>query len=85
MQAGGRVDQQNAGGVVDVVHLGARCVLIDTVGLDTVLERVPDNYLRAMFASYVASRFVYRYGLESNEVDFVNFIQRWDDAGSDAV
>ncbi len=49
--------------------------LIDAIGLDAILKRVPDNYLRAMFASYVASRFVYRYGLTSNEVDFVNFIR----------
>jgi glutamate dehydrogenase len=32
--------------------------LVDTVGLDTLLTRLPEPYLRALFSSFVASRFV---------------------------
>ena len=32
--------------------------LIDQVGLDTLLQRLPETYQRALFSSWVASRFV---------------------------
>ena len=48
--------------------------LLDQVGLDTILERVPDTYLDAIVASHVGSRFVYRYGLAATEVDFARFL-----------
>lgn len=36
--------------------------LRDQIGLDTIVRRVPDAYLRAIFGSYLASRFVYQFG-----------------------
>lgn len=50
-------------------------VLIEMVGFDQVVRRVPDAYLRAIFASRLASRYVYDRGLEANEIDFYNFLK----------
>ncbi|MBU4331313.1 MAG: NAD-glutamate dehydrogenase [Acidobacteria bacterium] len=52
-------------------------VLIDTIGMKKILERVPDSYLNAIFASRLASRYVYTHGLDADEVDFFNFIQTY--------
>ncbi len=60
---------------VAVVTRACPAVLVETVGLEQILARVPDNYLRAMFASWLASRFVYTYGLDANEIDFLNFVR----------
>jgi len=48
--------------------------LLDLVGLDTIISRVPDMYLRAIVATKLASDFVYTYGLEGNAVDFYRYI-----------
>ncbi|KAG5460375.1 MAG: hypothetical protein BJ554DRAFT_7586, partial [Olpidium bornovanus] len=31
-------------------------LLLDTLDLDTIMERIPDNYIRAIFGAYLASR-----------------------------
>jgi glutamate dehydrogenase len=43
-------------------------------GLDAVLERTPDNYVQAIFGSYLASRYVYKYGIDANEFAFFEFM-----------
>lgn len=45
-------------------------LLLDKLGLDTIISRVPDAYLRAIFGSYLASRFVYEYGSSPNQFAF---------------
>ncbi len=50
-------------------------VLIDELGFEKIMRRVPEAYLRAVFASRMASRYVYAYGLDANEIDFHNFIK----------
>jgi glutamate dehydrogenase len=45
-------------------------LLLQKVGLHTLLHRVPDNYLRAIFGSYLASRFVYQYGTSGSPFAF---------------
>ena len=37
--------------------------LIDQVGLDALLQRLPESYQRALFSSWVASHFVCRFSL----------------------
>ena len=49
-------------------------VLLDFLGLETILERVPDNYLRALFASYLASTFVYKHGIGATHMEFFQFM-----------
>lgn len=50
--------------------------LLELVGLENLLQRIPDNYLRAIFGAHIASRFVYKNGMQSNEVGFFEFINR---------
>ncbi len=45
-------------------------LLLDKIGLDTVIERVPDAYLRAIFGSFLASRFVYEFGSSPSQFAF---------------
>jgi len=51
-------------------------VLIKEIGFKAVMERVPDLYLRAIFASRLASRYVYQFGLDANEIDFHNYVKQ---------
>ncbi|CAG8527997.1 12955_t:CDS:2 [Ambispora leptoticha] len=49
-------------------------LLLDRLGLDTLLERVPEAYVRAIFGSYLASRFVYKYGTHPSQFAFFEFM-----------
>ncbi|MBK04146.1 MAG: hypothetical protein CL920_34170 [Deltaproteobacteria bacterium] len=49
--------------------------LLDKVGFDTFYQRVPENYLQAIFGAHLASSYVYKFGLETVEVQFIEFIQ----------
>ncbi len=49
-------------------------VLCETVGLDRILQRLPANYVRAIVASRIASSYLYRVGLRSNEIDLLKFV-----------
>ncbi|CBF79408.1 hypothetical protein AN7451.2 [Aspergillus nidulans FGSC A4] len=51
-------------------------LLLDKIGLDTILQRVPENYLRAIFGSHLASRFVYEYGSSPSQFSFFNFMTK---------
>lgn len=45
-------------------------LLLDKIGLATIVERVPESYLRSIFGSYLASRFVYEFGPEPSQFAF---------------
>jgi len=47
--------------------------LVDKVGLDELLKRLPEPYQKAVFASWVASRFIYKCGVTGSSVDFFHF------------
>ena len=49
--------------------------LIELLGLEAILKRVPDSYIQAIFGAYLASRYVYKVGLEANEMAFFEFMQ----------
>ncbi|RIA91793.1 Glutamate/Leucine/Phenylalanine/Valine dehydrogenase-domain-containing protein [Glomus cerebriforme] len=49
-------------------------LLLDRLGLDTLLERVPEPYVKAIFGSYLASRFVYKYGTNPSQFAFFEFM-----------
>ncbi|KAK3322239.1 Glutamate/Leucine/Phenylalanine/Valine dehydrogenase-domain-containing protein [Apodospora peruviana] len=51
-------------------------LLIEKVGLDTIIARVPDPYLRSIFGSFLASRFVYEYGSSPSQFAFYDFMSR---------
>jgi len=48
--------------------------LLELVGFEKLINRVPENYLNAIFATKVATDFVYTFGLDSTEVDFFNYL-----------
>jgi glutamate dehydrogenase len=49
-------------------------LLLDKLGLDKIVKRVPENYVRAIFGSYLASRFVYQFGTEPGQFAFFEFM-----------
>ncbi|KAG1743175.1 NADH-dependent glutamate dehydrogenase [Suillus paluster] len=56
-----------------VMRIAIPRTLVDQVGLDTLLERLPEPYQRALFSSWVASHFLYKYGVHSSTIDFFHF------------
>jgi len=52
-------------------------LLLDRLSLDVLLQRLPDNYLRAVFGSYLASRFIYQYGTQPSQFAFFEFMNRF--------
>ena len=53
--------------------------LVDRLGMDTILERVPSNYLRAIFARHLATKYVYANGTEASPFAFFQFMQSYND------
>ncbi|KAJ1560574.1 NAD-dependent glutamate dehydrogenase, partial [Cladochytrium tenue] len=49
-------------------------LLVEKLGLDTLLKRIPESYIRAIFGSYLASRFIYKYGTEPSQFAFFEFL-----------
>mgnify|MGYP002383962726 CR=1 FL=1 len=49
--------------------------LQELVGLDGVIKNAPESYIRAIFSAYLASRYVYKYGVEATEFAFFDFMQ----------
>lgn len=47
--------------------------LVDQVGLETLLKRLPIAYQKALFSSWVAAHFIYRFGVTGSSVDFFKF------------
>jgi glutamate dehydrogenase len=52
-------------------------VLVAEIGFDTILQRVPQRYLEALFAASLASRYVYTHGLKANEIDFYSYLEEY--------
>ncbi|EGC37734.1 NAD+ dependent glutamate dehydrogenase [Dictyostelium purpureum] len=57
-----------------IVSAACPKVLLNLLGVDKIMERVPVPYVKAIFGAYLASRFVYQYGLSSPEFAFYSFI-----------
>jgi len=53
-------------------------VLLEAVGLDALVKRVPTAYLDAVTAASIASNFVYQHGLGAYEVEFAEYLQQLD-------
>jgi len=51
-------------------------LLLEKIGLDTILKRVPANYLKSIFGSYLASRFIYQYGPNPSQFAFFDFMSK---------
>ncbi|KAJ1733945.1 NAD-dependent glutamate dehydrogenase [Coemansia sp. Benny D160-2] len=51
--------------------------LLKELGIDVILERVPQNYLKAIFGAYLASHFVYEYGTEPGQFAFFEYMSKY--------
>lgn len=51
-------------------------ILVEKIGMDKLLKRIPENYLKAIFASALASTCVYEKGVEAAELDFFQFVKQ---------
>ena len=49
------------------------------LGLETIMERLPEDYIRAVLGYYVASRYIYKVGLEGNEFQFYEYMKGMDE------
>jgi glutamate dehydrogenase len=54
--------------------------LLDLVGIDSILKRLPENYTRSIVSSSVAAGFVYTCGLAADEVAFHRYVDGLQDA-----
>lgn len=61
----------------NVLSLAIPDKLLELVGLEQCIQRVPDAYLKSIFATYLASRYIYENGLASNEFAFFKFMQQF--------
>jgi glutamate dehydrogenase len=51
--------------------------LVDKVGIDTLMKRLPEEYLRALWSAYVSSHFVYEAGVGASQVAFFLFFSNF--------
>ena len=49
-------------------------ILIDVAGPQSVLENIPESYLKVLLSSYLSSTFVYQNGIDVNIGKFLEFI-----------
>jgi glutamate dehydrogenase len=50
-------------------------LLLEKVGLEALIARVPENYVKAIFGAYLASQFVYKYGPHPDHFAFFDFMR----------
>jgi glutamate dehydrogenase len=58
-----------------VIECCCPSVIIGHEGFENILERIPEPYLKAIFASRLSSRYVYKFGLDAGEINFYNFLK----------
>ena len=63
--------------VKSVVEHHCPKTLVEKIGINEILKRVPDNYLQSILSSWLASHFIYEYGLQADEVDFHTYLKRF--------
>ena len=50
-------------------------LLLERIGFETIVDRVPEAYLRSIFGSYLASKFVYEKGVSPGQFAFWEFMR----------
>jgi len=43
--------------------------------MDEIVSNAPESYIKAIFSTYIASRYIYQKGIDSNEFSFYDFMQ----------
>lgn len=59
----------------NVLQVAIPHTLTAFLGLDEILRRVPETYIKAIFAAYLSSRYVYKFGVHAHEFSFFEFMQ----------
>ncbi len=65
---------KDAGTFKTVVENHCPPSLVKMLGIEKIVRRVPQNYLQAIVSAWLASHFIYQFGLDADEIDFHNFI-----------
>ncbi|CAJ1424281.1 unnamed protein product [Effrenium voratum] len=60
-------------------------LILQKLGVEGILKNVPSNYISAIVGAWVASRFVYKYGISASEVSFFFFLKGLLSRDSDAL
>jgi len=63
--------------VRSVVEQHCPKTLIEKIGIDEIFKRVPENYLQSILSSWLASHFIYEYGLHADEIDFHTYLRQF--------
>lgn len=50
--------------------------LQDKVGLDELMRRLPETYLRAAWSAWLSSNYIYQYSIQATNVDFFHFFSK---------
>eukprot|EP00933_Yihiella_yeosuensis_P039062 TRINITY_DN3299_c0_g1_i1.p1 TRINITY_DN3299_c0_g1~~TRINITY_DN3299_c0_g1_i1.p1 ORF type:complete len:1181 (-),score=232.29 TRINITY_DN3299_c0_g1_i1:436-3978(-) len=58
-----------------VLRMAVPPLMIQHLGVEGILRRVPSNYIAAVVGAWVASRFVYQHGIHASEVSFFFFLR----------
>lgn len=58
----------------DVVSHAIPPILLKTLGIETIMKNVPEAYLKAVFATKLASEYVYTRGIDPNPAKFLEYI-----------
>lgn len=53
-------------------------ILVETIGLEQIMNRVPEAYLRAILSANIASGYVYHSGLRASEFGFYEYMQTFE-------
>jgi glutamate dehydrogenase len=56
-------------------RLHVPAALIETIGMEAILARLPASYQRALFARAIASSFIYRFGIEAGFEDYRRYTE----------
>ncbi|OMJ26218.1 NAD-specific glutamate dehydrogenase [Smittium culicis] len=52
-------------------------LILEKLDLNTILERVPEDYLKSIFCSHLASGFIYKFGTDSTQFSFFEYMSNY--------
>ncbi|CAE8609699.1 unnamed protein product [Polarella glacialis] len=58
-----------------VLSLAVPPAMIENLGVDGIVKNVPESYITALVSAWIASRFVYKNGINTSEVSFFFFLK----------
>nr|KIR83237.1 glutamate dehydrogenase [Cryptococcus tetragattii IND107] len=67
---------ENVGSRKNVLNKAFPKTLVDKVGLETLMQRLPEQYQRATWSAWVSSHYIYECGMTASNVDFFHFFSK---------